>query len=130
VEDISEAIARIERYTVGLSLDAFLADTKPQDATVRNLEIIGEAIKGLFSDFRKKHRHGKTLRACAPHSQLCGRQLGYCVGCHPNEAVGIARPSGGTGRAQQIRTPPYARGHLKNPASEALSRAVRLPMEM
>jgi uncharacterized protein with HEPN domain len=38
------------------SLDAFLADTKTKDATVRNLEMIGEAIKGLSSDFRKKHR--------------------------------------------------------------------------
>jgi uncharacterized protein with HEPN domain len=54
VEDISEAITRIERYTAGLTLDAFLADTKTQDATVRNLEIIGEAVKGLSSDFRKK----------------------------------------------------------------------------
>jgi uncharacterized protein with HEPN domain len=57
VEDINEAITRIERYTAGLTLDAFLADTKIQDATVRNLEIIGEAVKGLSSDFRKKHRH-------------------------------------------------------------------------
>ena len=50
VEDLSEAIARIERYTAGLTLEAFLADTKTQDATVRNLEIIGEAVKGLSSD--------------------------------------------------------------------------------
>ena len=56
VEDISEAITRIERYTAGLTLDAFLADTKTQDATVRNLEIIGEAVKGLSSEFRKKHQ--------------------------------------------------------------------------
>ena len=56
VEDISEAITRIERYTAGLTLDAFLADTKTQDATARNLEIIGEAVKGLSSDFRKKHQ--------------------------------------------------------------------------
>ena len=28
VEDINEAIARIERYTAGLTPDAFLADTK------------------------------------------------------------------------------------------------------
>src|SRR6516165_3102024 len=55
VEDITEAIARIERYTAGLTLNAFLADTKTQDATVRNLEIIGEAVKGLSPDFRKKH---------------------------------------------------------------------------
>jgi uncharacterized protein with HEPN domain len=56
VEDIKEAIARIERYTARLTLNAFLADTKTQDATVRNLEIIGEAVKGLSSDFRKKHQ--------------------------------------------------------------------------
>jgi len=56
VADINEAIARIERYTAGLTLDAFLADTKTQDATVRNLEIIGEAVKGLSFDLRKKHR--------------------------------------------------------------------------
>jgi uncharacterized protein with HEPN domain len=56
VDDIKEAIQRIERYTAGLTLDTFLADTKTQDATVRNLEIIGEAVKGLSSDFRKQHR--------------------------------------------------------------------------
>jgi uncharacterized protein with HEPN domain len=32
-EDISEAITRIERYPAGLTLDAFLADSKTQDAT-------------------------------------------------------------------------------------------------
>ncbi len=37
VEDISEAAPRIERYTAGLTLDAFLADNKIQYATVRNL---------------------------------------------------------------------------------------------
>jgi uncharacterized protein with HEPN domain len=56
VEDIIEAITRIDRYTAGLTLDAFLSDTKTQDATVRNLEIIGEAVKALSSDFRKKHQ--------------------------------------------------------------------------
>ena len=56
MEDINEAIARIERYTAGLTLNAFLADTKTQDATVRNLQIIGEAVKGLSSVFRKKHQ--------------------------------------------------------------------------
>src|SRR5437660_3453665 len=58
VEDIREGIARIERYTAGLTLDVFLVDTKTQDATVRNLEIIGEAVKGLSSISGKKHRGG------------------------------------------------------------------------
>ncbi len=55
-EDIDGAIGRIESYTRGLTFDAFLADTKTQDAVVRNLEIVGEAAKGLSPDFRKKHK--------------------------------------------------------------------------
>lgn len=38
-----EAIERIDRYTTGLDLSAFLADEKTSDAVVRNLEIVGEA---------------------------------------------------------------------------------------
>lgn len=41
VEDILEAIARIERYVTGLSFEGFQADQKTVDAVVRNLEIIG-----------------------------------------------------------------------------------------
>jgi uncharacterized protein with HEPN domain len=57
VEDISEAIERIQRYTHGISYEAFLQDTMVQDAVVRNLEIIGEAAKSLSTDFRKKHKN-------------------------------------------------------------------------
>ena len=45
--DIEEAIRRISSYTAGLTYEAFLLDTKTQDATVRNLEIIGEAANTL-----------------------------------------------------------------------------------
>jgi uncharacterized protein with HEPN domain len=53
VEDIKDAIERIQRYTKGLSFEAFLADDKTQDAVARNLEIIGEAAKSVSADFRK-----------------------------------------------------------------------------
>jgi uncharacterized protein with HEPN domain len=43
VEDILEAITRIETYTRGMTDAAFVADSKTIDAVVRNLEIIGEA---------------------------------------------------------------------------------------
>lgn len=39
-----------------MSSEAFLTDTKTQDAVVRNLEIIGEAVKGLSPDFRRAHK--------------------------------------------------------------------------
>lgn len=59
LDDIQQAIEKIERYTRNLGYDAFLAETMVQDAVVRNLEIIGEAAKNLSSEFRKTH---KTIR--------------------------------------------------------------------
>ncbi len=55
VQDVQEAIRRIALYTAEMSYEAFLADTKTQDAVVRNLEIIGEAIKNLSEDLRHQH---------------------------------------------------------------------------
>jgi uncharacterized protein with HEPN domain len=40
---------------VGMMYDAFLGDTKTQDAVIRNLEIIGEATKNLSSELRAKY---------------------------------------------------------------------------
>jgi len=54
VSDIQEAIRRIEAYTSGVTYEAFLADTKTQDAVIRNLEIIGEAAKNLSEEMRTK----------------------------------------------------------------------------
>jgi uncharacterized protein with HEPN domain len=52
LEDILEAIARIQRYTRGLSQDAFADDQRTVDAIVRNLEVIGEAVKQLPAEVR------------------------------------------------------------------------------
>ena len=54
LEDILGAIARIRRYTGGLSKDAFAADDKTVDAVVRNLEVVGEAVKRLLTDLRAR----------------------------------------------------------------------------
>jgi len=56
VEDIIESSRRIALYTKGMSYETFLTDIKTQDAVVRNLEIIGEAAKGLSAEFRKAHK--------------------------------------------------------------------------
>lgn len=55
LSDIQEAIRRIAEYTAGMAYQAFLEDTKTQDAVVRNLEIIGEAAKNLSQDLRQRH---------------------------------------------------------------------------
>jgi uncharacterized protein with HEPN domain len=55
LEDILDAIHKIRTYTAGATLQTFKQDTKTFDAVVRNLEIIGEAVKSLPDSVRSKH---------------------------------------------------------------------------
>lgn len=55
LEDIRSALGRIKRYTSGMQREQFLTDEKTIDAVVRNLEIIGEAVRWLPDDFRLQH---------------------------------------------------------------------------
>ena len=55
VEDIWEAIEKIQRYVAGLDHDTFTKDDKTIDSVVRNLEIIGEAANRLPENFRAQH---------------------------------------------------------------------------
>jgi uncharacterized protein with HEPN domain len=47
VDDILDAIQQIRSYTLGQDERAFALDRKTQDAVIRNLEIIGEAVAHL-----------------------------------------------------------------------------------
>ncbi len=55
LDDILVASQRIRSYTVGLSLEDLRADQKTIDAVVRNLEVMGEAIKKLPAEIRDRH---------------------------------------------------------------------------
>ena len=52
LEDLLAAIAKIRRYTAGMDASQFAAEEKTIDAVVRNLEIIGEAVKRIPEDLR------------------------------------------------------------------------------
>ena len=54
LQHIHDAIGRILSYTAG-DRDAFLANPQAQDAVIRNLEIIGEAVKHLSPELRQQH---------------------------------------------------------------------------
>ncbi len=56
LSEILEAIRRIKAYTRETTYEAFLQDTKTQDAVIRNLEIIGEAVKNLSEEIRQRYR--------------------------------------------------------------------------
>ncbi|TYT75825.1 HepT-like ribonuclease domain-containing protein [Desulfobotulus mexicanus] len=55
--DIMEASRRILSYTQGVDYTSFMEDLKTQDSVIRNLEIIGEAVKNLSKEFRAQHDH-------------------------------------------------------------------------
>ncbi len=55
IEDILEAIIRIEKYIVGFDSEKFEEDDKTSDAVIRNFEIIGEATKKVSDDLRNKY---------------------------------------------------------------------------
>jgi uncharacterized protein with HEPN domain len=47
VEHVLDCIELIERYTSGLSQSKFLESVQVQDAVIRRIEIIGEAVKNI-----------------------------------------------------------------------------------
>lgn len=53
--DILESIEAIEKYTKNISKDKFFDNMQVQDAVVRRVEIIGEAVKHLPTSFKNKH---------------------------------------------------------------------------
>ncbi len=55
VEDIVDAMDKIERYIKDLTYETFVKNDMAMDAVVRNLEIIGEASKNLPEDVRAKY---------------------------------------------------------------------------
>jgi len=55
--DIQEAIRRINLYTSSLTYDEFFENIQIQDAVLRNLEIIGEAVKNLSQDLKKRYKN-------------------------------------------------------------------------
>jgi hypothetical protein len=55
--DIVEAARRAMTYTEGMTYAEFLQDRKTQDAVIRNLEIIGEAVKPIPQVVRDKAPH-------------------------------------------------------------------------
>lgn len=55
LDDILESIKRIEKSSKNLTLQTFTKDINIQDATVRRLEVIGEAVKHIPYEFKQKY---------------------------------------------------------------------------
>ena len=55
LEDVLESIRIIEEYTEKITEDGFIKNTQVQDAVLRRLEIIGEAVKNVPQEFRDRY---------------------------------------------------------------------------
>ncbi len=61
-----ECIDLIKEYTSGYTLDSFIEDRKTQDAVIRNLEVIGQALKDYGIDDLK------AKKSQIPWAQIAG----------------------------------------------------------
>lgn len=81
LDDILESIEKIESYTKGISEEEFSRNTETQDAVLRRLAIIGEAVKHLPEDLKEKHKQ-------IPWKQIAGARD---IFVHEYFGVGIER---------------------------------------
>jgi len=52
---VLDAICRIEEYTRGITHENFLRSHLRQDAVIRQIEVIGEAVKKLSPELKGRH---------------------------------------------------------------------------
>ena len=55
IEDIINSIINIEKFSKNLDKEKFFKDDLRQSAIIRQLEIIGEAVKNIPNSFREKY---------------------------------------------------------------------------
>ena len=55
IKHILESMERIEEYTKEISRDDFVGSTQIQDAVIRRLEIIGEAVKNMPPELKEEY---------------------------------------------------------------------------
>jgi len=55
IEHVLESIKTIEEYIKGVTKEEFLNSKKTQDAVIRRIEIIGEAVKKIPEEIKEKY---------------------------------------------------------------------------
>ena len=77
--DIAEACRRIEKYVKGLRYEDFIDNNEKQDAVIRNLEIIGEAVKRLSQKLKEKYKTIKWKRIAGMRDRLIHDYFGIDI---------------------------------------------------
>jgi uncharacterized protein with HEPN domain len=75
LQHIRDAVGRIQDYTRD-GRNAFFADTKTQDAVIRNIEVIGEATKNLSDVLKAAHTDVPWRQIAGMRDTLIHRYFG------------------------------------------------------
>jgi len=79
INDILEAIGKIEKYVHGKSYGEFEKDDKTKDAVVRNLEIVGEAVRNIPENFKEKYPDVDWKAAAGMRDKLIHEYFGVSL---------------------------------------------------
>jgi uncharacterized protein with HEPN domain len=75
LRDMLEAARKVIRFTADRQLESFVADEMAYDATLRNLEVLGEAAKCIPEEVRLRHPDVDWARSRGPAGCLGPRLL-------------------------------------------------------
>lgn len=76
LDDMIGFAEKVELYTGGLEQSAFIADGLPHDATIRNLELIGEAATHIPAGVQDLHPEIPWRQIIATRNRLIHAYLG------------------------------------------------------
>ena len=76
IQDMIAFSQKVLSYTEGLDQEAFIADERTYDATLRNLELIGEAASHIPSEVRETHPRIRWRDIIATRNRVAHGYLG------------------------------------------------------
>jgi uncharacterized protein with HEPN domain len=76
IDDILESITLIQQYTESATKKAFLSDRQMQDAVIRRLEIIGEAVKNIPVTLKRRHISIPWKQIAGMRDMICHEYFG------------------------------------------------------
>lgn len=79
LQDVLEAVGNVTEFVGSMTSDEFRTDKKTLHAVVRNLEIIGEAVKGIPSSIRDRYPHVPWQRIAGLRDILIHQYFGIDV---------------------------------------------------
>lgn len=80
LEDILEYIERIEKYIGNLTENEFEKNSEKQDAVIRRIEIIGEAVKNISTETKDKYHHIRWREIAGMRDVVIHQYFGVTVG--------------------------------------------------